>query len=50
VPAGCEDICEKLAFDPATFFSWNHEFASLAELDQAETHIVEELPPRYDFF
>ena len=50
VPAGCEDICEKLAFDSASFFSWDHEFNSLAELDQAETHVVEELPPRYDFF
>ncbi|MBQ9000768.1 MAG: class I tRNA ligase family protein, partial [Eggerthellaceae bacterium] len=50
VPSGCEDICEKLAFDPAAFFSWNHDFASLAELDAAREHQVVELPPRYDFF
>ena len=50
VPAGCADICEKLAFDPSTFFSWDHEFASLAELDEASDHAVTELPPRYDFF
>ena len=28
------DICEKLAFDAASFFSWDHEFNSLAELDE----------------
>ena len=50
VPAGCEDICAKLAFDPAAFFSWDHDFLSLAELDASGTHAVEELPPRYDFF
>ena len=50
VPAGCEDICEKLAFDSAAFFSWDHEFRSLAELDDAAEHEVQELPPRYDFF
>ena len=60
VPAGCEDICEKLDFDPKTFFSWEHEFASLAELaiepdepavlPDGRQHVVQELPPRYDFF
>lgn len=50
VPGGCEDICEKLAFDPASFFRWDHDFATLAELDPAAAHPVTELPPRYDFF
>ena len=60
VPAGCEDICEKLDFDPKAFFSWEHEFASLAELviesddpavlPDGKQHVVQELPPRYDFF
>ncbi len=50
VPAGCEDICAKLRFDPQRFFSWDHDFASLSELDPSDEHAVEELPPRYDFF
>ena len=53
VPAGCEDICDKLQFDPLAFFSWNHDFATLAELDgeaAADGHAVQELPARYDFF
>ena len=52
VPGGCEDICAKLQFDARSFFSWDHEFASLAELDAqgAADHAVAELPPRYDFF
>jgi len=50
VPAGCEDICEKLQFDPDKFFTWDNEFNSLAELDSATEHVVAELPPRYDFF
>ena len=50
VPSGCEDICEKLAFDPDRFFSWDHAFCSLGELDDAAEHAVTELPPRYDFF
>ena len=50
VPRGCEDICEKLGFDARAFFSWDHAFASLAELDAADEHPVLELPPRYDFF
>ncbi len=51
VPAGCEDICEKLQFDRDAFFSWDHAFETLAELDsQGEEHAVAELPPRYDFF
>ena len=50
VPAGCEDICAKLRFDADAFFSWDHAFCSLAELDAADEHVVEELPPRYDFF
>ena len=51
VPHGCEDICEKMGFAPTSFFDWNHDFLSLAELDpQAQWHTVEELEPRYDFF
>ena len=50
VPAGCEDICSKLSFDSLQFFSWDHAFESLAELDSAEAHEVVDLPPRYDFF
>lgn len=50
VPAGCEDICEKLQFDPAKFFTWENGFDTLAELDPAPEHVVAELPPRYDFF
>ncbi len=50
VPAGCEDICEKLQFDSAKFFTWENDFNSLAELDSAAEHVVAELPPRYDFF
>ncbi len=50
VPAGCEDICEKLQFDPDAFFNWENDFATLAELDDAAAHQVAELPPRYDFF
>ena len=50
VPAGCEDICEKLQFDPEKFFTWENDFNSLAELDSATEHEVAELPPRYDFF
>ena len=33
-----------------TFFSWNHSFETLGELDPCSDHVVEELPPRYDFF
>ena len=50
VPTGCEDICAKLRFDEGEFFTWGHEFASLRELDGSGAHVVEELPPRYDFF
>ena len=50
VPAGCEDICEKLQFNPEKFFTWDNDFTSLAELDPATEHAVAELPPRYDFF
>ena len=50
VPAGCEDICERLAFDPSAFFSWGHDFNTLAELHDAPEHEVTDLPPRYDFF
>ncbi|NPD32893.1 class I tRNA ligase family protein [Eggerthellaceae bacterium zg-997] len=55
VPTGSELICEYLRFDPARFFSWSHEFRSIAELcDQDERdrgwHDVSELPPRFDFF
>ena len=50
VPSGCEDICKKLAFDSAEFFDWSHDFVSLAELCDGDSHEVEELAPRYDFF
>ncbi len=51
VPRGCEDICEKLNFDPNLFFSWKHQFMSLNELtDNEQSHQVCELEPRYDFF
>jgi len=55
VPNGCELICEQLGFDAASFFTWDHDFCSLAELcDAAEAaageHVVAELPPRFDFF
>lgn len=52
VPKGCEDICNQLRFDPSVFFSWDHAFESLAELDSNNDgwHRVNELPPRYDFF
>lgn len=55
VPDGCEVICSYLNFDASRFFSWDHEFASLAELcDEGEAasgmHEVVELPPRFDFF
>ena len=55
VPACCEEICEQLAFEPQRFFAWSHAFESLAELCEPEevangSHIVKELPPRFDFF
>ena len=50
VPAGCEDICDRLQFDSSAFFSWDHNFEGLSELDEATMHPVSELPPRYDFF
>ena len=52
VPRGCEDICEKLCFDPTRFFSWDHDFSTLAEIDDdgGSDHAVAELPSRYDFF
>ncbi len=50
VPAGCENICSKLKFDPQKFFSWDHQFISLKELDSNEYHEVEALEQRYDFF
>lgn len=54
-PFGCQKICDFLNFDAASFFSWNHNFESVAELcgerDIAEgTHRVQELPARFDFF
>ena len=56
VPRGCEDICAKLDFDASEFFSWQHDFTSLSELESSKgegekaDHAVQELPPRYDFF
>ena len=54
-PFGCQKICDFLNFDATSFFSWNHNFASVAELccqrDIVEgTHRVQELPARFDFF
>ena len=54
-PFGCQKICDFLNFDAASFFSWNHNFESVAELccerDVVEgTHRVQELPARFDFF
>ena len=55
VPRGCELICQQFAFDADSFFNWNHDFASLAELASADevaagAHAVPELPARFDFF
>lgn len=55
VPAGCELICEHLAFAPETFFSWEHAFEGPLELaalagERPEDHRVQELPPRFDYF
>ena len=57
VPEGCERICSYLNFDEVAFFSWDHDFLSLAELcdasecgKEAPDHAVIELPPRTDFF
>ncbi|MBQ3300901.1 MAG: class I tRNA ligase family protein [Eggerthellaceae bacterium] len=51
VPRGCDDICSKLDFKADAFFSWEHDFNTLAELcDGEEQHRVAELEPRYDFF
>lgn len=55
VPRGTEKICEYLQFDPAVFFSWEHDFESMQELCtqeecRAATHLIKELPPRTDFF
>ncbi|MBO4352985.1 MAG: methionine--tRNA ligase, partial [Eggerthellaceae bacterium] len=55
VPSGCETICSYLDFNPQMFFTWDHDFNSLAELCDGEevaggAHAVRELPPRFDFF
>ena len=55
VPAGCELICEYMEFDPEVFFSWNYDFEDMDELCSAGeitagSHVVRELPPRFDFF
>ncbi len=55
VPGGCERICESFRIDPETFFSWDHIFETSDELvrslgEEAGTHQVESLPPRFDFF
>ena len=51
VPAGCEQICDYLNFDARAFFSWDHDFLTLAELAPEEAdHAVRELAPRTDFF
>lgn len=55
VPSGCEKICEHFAIAPEAFFSWEHIFETcddlVAELgEQAGTHAIKVLPPRFDFF
>ncbi len=54
-PWGCEKICEHLAFDPETFFSWDHAFDGPIELAALKRRTPQEhklvpLPPRFDFF
>ena len=55
VPSGCEKICEHFAIAPEVFFSWGHIFETCDELvaelgEQAGTHAIKVLPPRFDFF
>ncbi len=55
VPCGCEKICQRFGFAPEDFFSWSGNLDGLSELCSADeqaagAHVVEELPPRYDFF
>ncbi len=54
-PWGCEKICEHMAFDAETFFSWDHAFEGPRDLaalagETPEQHTVVPLPPRFDFF
>jgi methionyl-tRNA synthetase len=54
-PAGCERICDHLAFPHELFFSWDNAFAEPAELcerlgERPGDHALVELPPRFDFF
>lgn len=55
VPDGCERIAQAMNFAPETFFSWEHAFEGPKQLaetlgEDATTHAVEALPPRFDFF
>ena len=55
VPVGCEKICEQLLFEQTRFFSWNTNFNTLEELCSEQecaeqSHAINELPPRFDFF
>lgn len=55
VPSGCEKICEHFAIASEVFFSWEHIFETCDELvaelgEQAGTHAIKVLPPRFDFF
>lgn len=55
VPSGCEKICEHFTIAPEVFFSWEHIFETCDELvaelgEQAGTHAIKVLPPRFDFF
>lgn len=51
VPMGCERIREHMDIPADKFFTWDADFAGMAELcDEATDHPVVELPPRYDFF
>lgn len=55
VPSGCEKICKHFAIAPEVFFSWEHIFETCDELvaelgEQAGTHAIKVLPPRFDFF
>ena len=55
VPAGCERIAQAMNFSPEVFFSWEHAMEGPKQLarilgEDAQTHMIEELPPRFDFF
>lgn len=54
-PDGCEDVCNRMGFEPTSFFDWENAFATPAELaakagETPDKHLIAELPARYDFF